>query len=108
MENVIDCLPSVPPPYTTCGEVTSRLSHTRSRSQSVEHILESADMDSGSKACCDALTCRLCMTSCLRFRCVLIMLSTAGFCSTLAGVVLGIIRVPETSYLTLSLMFAGE
>ena len=97
--DVIDCLPGVPPPYSAGQPTTSGLTRAY-RSQSVEHILESGDMDSGSKVCCDLWTCRLCATSCLKFRCVLLMLSAAGLISTLGGVIIGILRVPETSYLT--------
>lgn len=105
---VIDCLPGVLPPYSAEQPAISSGLTRACRSQSVEHILESGDLDSSSKVCCDTWTCRLCSTSCLRFRCVLLMLSAAGLCSTLGGVIIGIIRVPETSYLTLSLMFAGK
>ena len=77
---------------------SSRSNRTRTSSQS----------DHDAKICCSAECCFHCLTVTTTFRWVLVALALLGVCCVLTGIVLGVLHVTGTSYLTLSLMFIGK
>lgn len=96
------------PPYSVADSATTSSSRVRpNRSESMEYIISDSQLGSRQKLCCSSIACRTCITDCLQFKRVLLSLSTAVLCCTITSIALGIVGAHNSSYVTLSLMFAG-
>lgn len=108
---IIDCLP---PPYTLVEEsrrdtYLQRSQRRPNRSESMEYIVSfDEDEELGTKICCDKEVCKYCLTGCLKFKRVLLMLAASVLCCMVISIALGVVQTPKNNFITLSLMFAGK
>lgn len=110
---MVDCQP---PPYSTTRSTRSsyRCYPTPSsygRSESTENIITLDTLDGSDfqhKFCCSSMRCLLCLTTFLQFKRMLILLVISIVACTITSITLGLAKIPESSYVTLSIMFAGE
>lgn len=102
----VDCLP---PPYSVTETAATTRTLGYRRTESTEHIVASGeDGDCEEKLCCSRLHCRLCLTGCLQFKKVLLFLALSVMGCVLTSITLGVIQIPKSSHITLSLLFAGK
>lgn len=109
----VGCLP---PPYSDTTESrpassSHQSNSTRSgyyRSESTENIISQENNDIEQKICCSRISCQLCLTNFLQFKRIMLLLGIFTMACIITSVTLGVARIPESSYITLSLMFAGE
>jgi len=102
-----ECLPT--PFYVQSSRRRRRHGRrNRHRNRRRRHYTQQQQDDGPLKPCCSLLGCKICMSMCLEFRKVLIFLASVGVACILIGVVLGVLRSPGNSFLTLALMFVGK